>query len=91
MTARDQLLLARRFGHELTISTRGEKSWLECTCGYRSTVRRSRSALNSTMAWHLGRAIADGLDQVNGRTVTPGRQQAGGAGAPLPASSTGTE
>ena len=58
--------MAREMGHELSIETRGEKSWLQCTCGYRSTVRRSRSALNGTMAWHLGKVISEALDRVNG-------------------------
>lgn len=73
-TAREQLLLAREMGHELSIEERSRddfpealpKYWLHCTCGYRSTSRRSRSALNGTMAWHLGKAISAGLDRVNG-------------------------
>lgn len=62
-TAKEQLLLARQLGHELSIE-HGQR--VVCTCGYRSTMRLSRSALNGAMAWHLGRAIADGLDRVNG-------------------------
>ena len=63
MNAREQLELARAHGHEL---------WIEhgtrvcCSCGYRSTTRRTRSALNATMAWHLGNAISEALDVVNG-------------------------
>lgn len=76
MTAREQLLRARELGHELSIEQRGPwpehgdlhpKYWLRCTCGYESTTRRSRQALNGTMAWHLGKAIAGAVDQVNGR------------------------
>ena len=67
MTAREQLLAARDRGHELRIVTHSRedfpeappKFWVECTCGYRSTARRSRSAVNSTMAWHLGKAISE--------------------------------
>lgn len=62
-TAREQLLMAREMGHELSIE---HGTRVVCTCGYRSTTRRSRSALNSTMAWHLGKAISEGLDRVNG-------------------------
>ena len=73
-SAREQLLRARQLGHELTIETRTNpehpealpKTWVVCSCGYRSTARRSRSAVNSTMAWHLGKAISEGLDRVNG-------------------------
>ena len=73
-TAREQLLLAREMGHVLSVETRTNpaypdappKTWVACSCGYRSTARRSRSAVNSTMAWHLGKAIAEGLDRVNG-------------------------
>ena len=73
-TAREQLLLARQMGHELSVETRSNpeypdapsKTWVSCSCGYRSTARRSKAAVNSTLAWHLGKAIAEGLDQVNG-------------------------
>lgn len=69
MTAREQLLAARERGHELSVeSTIREdlpdalpKFWVICTCGYRSTARRSVSATNSTMAWHLGKAISEDL------------------------------
>ena len=72
--AREQLLLARELGHVLTVETKTNpdypdapsKTWVTCSCGYRSTARRSRSAVNSTLAWHLGKAIGEGLDQVNG-------------------------
>ena len=62
-TAVEQLQLARELGHELSIE-HGQR--VVCTCGYRSTMRLSRSALNATLAWHLGKAIGEGLDQVNG-------------------------
>ena len=76
MTAKEQLLLAREQGHELSIVERTRddfpeappKYWLHCTCGYSSTARRSRSALNGLMAWHLGKAISDAFESrsVNG-------------------------
>jgi hypothetical protein len=71
MTAREQLQLAQEMGHELRVETRGPwpehgdpnpKYVIACTCGWRSTARRSRSAANGAMAWHLGRAIADAVD-----------------------------
>ena len=62
-TAREQLLLAHELGHDLRVE---DEIRIVCTCGYRSTARRSRSALNSTMVWHLGKAITEGLDRVNG-------------------------
>ena len=62
-SAREQLLLARQLGHELTIL---HGTQVVCSCGYKSTTRRTKAALNSTMAWHLGKAIAEGLDRVNG-------------------------
>ena len=73
-TAREQLLLARQMGHELSVETRSNpeypnapsKTWVSCSCGYRSTARRSKTAVNSTLAWHLVKAFAEGLDQVNG-------------------------
>lgn len=67
MTAREQLLAARDRGHELSVETRVRedfpdalpKYWVVCTCGYRSRARRSRSALNSAMIVHLGKAISE--------------------------------
>jgi hypothetical protein len=67
MTAREQLLRAREAGHELFVDESANpnfpdaptKYWLNCTCGYRSTARRSRAALNQVMTWHLGKAIAE--------------------------------
>lgn len=69
MTAKEQLLRARELGHELRIEAAGPwpehgdpnpKYWIECTCGYRSTARRSRSAAGGVLAWHLGKVLADG-------------------------------
>lgn len=68
-TAREQLELARAHGHELSVDSRiredhpeaPPKFWVACTCGYRSTAKRSVSATNSTMIWHLGKAIS-GID-----------------------------
>ncbi len=59
MTARGQLLRAHELGHDISIE-HGQR--IVCTCGYRSTMRLSESALNGTMAWHLGKVIADGVD-----------------------------
>jgi hypothetical protein len=75
MTAREQLLRAQELGHELSVLTRTNsdypdappKYWLRCTCGYSSTARRSKSALNGTMAWHLGKALSEPAGHVNGR------------------------
>lgn len=67
MTAREQLERAHEFGHDLTVEPRGEGGFIVCSCGYRSTRRMTRATLNSAMAWHLGKAIAEGLDTVNGR------------------------
>lgn len=73
MTAREQLLLAHDLGHDLTVDTRiredfpdaPPKFWVSCTCGYKSTVRRSYVACNGVLAWHLGKAIgAANLDGV---------------------------
>lgn len=69
MTAREQLLAARERGHELTVESTlrddqpnsQPKFWVVCTCGYRSTARRSVAATNSTMIWHLGKAISEDL------------------------------
>ncbi len=66
MTAKEQLLAARELGHELAVTTRiredfpdaPPKMWIRCTCGYESTPRRSIKAVNATMAWHLGKALA---------------------------------
>ncbi len=60
MTAKQQLEAARRLGHELTItsSDREAKWWIVCSCGYESVARRSVKAVNGTMAWHLGKALA---------------------------------
>lgn len=63
MTAAEQLRVAAEHGHELWIE-HGQR--VCCSCGYRSTMRLSRSALNATMAWHLARAITDQADTVNG-------------------------
>lgn len=70
MTAREQLQLAAERGHELSVVERTRpdfpdappKYFVTCKCGYAAAARRSRSAANSVMAWHLGQVIADGLE-----------------------------
>lgn len=64
MTAKEQLLRAHELGHDLSIE-HGQR--VVCTCGYRSTMRLSRSALNMTLAWHLGKVISDALDDPEAR------------------------
>lgn len=77
MSAKEQLLRAHALGHDLTVDVRGPwpehgdphaKYRLKCSCGYSSTARRSRAALNQAMVWHLGRVISDDLagGRVNG-------------------------
>lgn len=74
MTAKEQLLRARELGHELTVETRSrpdipealDKFWVSCTCGYRSTSRRTRAQVNGVLIWHLGKVMADSVDRVNG-------------------------
>ncbi len=70
MTAREQLLAARDRGHELSVIQRGpwpehgdpNPKWVvSCTCGYQSRSRRSKSAVNSAMVIHLGKAISEDL------------------------------
>lgn len=74
MTARDQLRLAAEAGHEIYVRETGPwpehgdphpKLWIECTCGWKSTARRSRKAANGTMAWHLGKAIQEALERTS--------------------------
>lgn len=77
LTAREQLFIAREHGHQLSIFERVNKDhldappkwWVHCTCGWQSTARRSKSAVNGAMAWHLGKIIADHLEsgERNGR------------------------
>lgn len=67
MTAKEQLLLAREHGHELYVETRGEKSWVGCSCGYRSVARRSKSAVNGTLAWHMSNVLAEALSKPEAR------------------------
>lgn len=65
VTAKAQLEEAQRLGHVLSI-VRQElapgmppKLWLECTCGYRSTARRSEKAVMGTLIWHLGKVLGE--------------------------------
>lgn len=66
MTAREQLLEAQRLGHVLSVRRRdlGDKMppkfWLDCTCGYSSTARRSEKALMGTLIWHVGKVLGEG-------------------------------
>lgn len=64
-SAKEQLLQAKELGHELSVARRDfdhhpdapPKFWLECTCGYRSTARRSEKAVLGTLVWHLGKVL----------------------------------
>ena len=68
LSAREQLLEAARLGHELSYVRRefeGDippKIKVKCTCGYESTWRRSEKAVGGTMAWHLGKVLAEKSD-----------------------------
>ena len=66
LSAREQLLEARRLGHELSVVRRTfdspdvpDKIKISCTCGYESTWRRSEKAAMGTLAWHLGKALGE--------------------------------
>ncbi len=72
MTAKEQLQIAARGGHNLRVETRGPwpehgdphpKYRLHCTCGFSSRNVRSQKALNTSMIWHLSKVVADGLDE----------------------------
>ena len=64
-SAKEQLLEARRLGHELSTVRRdfGEgipsKIRLVCSCGYESTWRRSEKAIASTLIWHLEKVLGE--------------------------------
>lgn len=76
LTAKEQLLLARDAGHELSVSKHVNPDHLDappkwriyCTCGYESNARRSLKAVNASMALHLSRVIANEImpDDRNG-------------------------
>ncbi len=65
MSVREQLLEAKRLGHELSTVRRdfsnGEppKIRLVCTCGYESTWRRSEKAVAGTVVWHIGKVLGE--------------------------------
>lgn len=64
LTAKEQLLEARRLGHELSTVRRdfpaGDSTWkVQCTCGYESTWRRSKKAVGSTIIWHLSKVLGE--------------------------------
>ena len=64
-SAKEQLLEAKRLGHELRLVRRefeGDippKIRLVCTCGYESTWRRSEKAAMGTLVWHLGKVLGE--------------------------------
>ena len=64
-SAREQILEARRLGHELSTVRRDfgdgipPKIKLRCTCGYESTWRRSEKAVAGTLVWHLGKVLGE--------------------------------
>ena len=67
MTAKEQLLLAQQAGHELSVVTRTfpehpeapPKFYVSCTCGWQGKVVRSYRAASGSMAWHLGKVLAE--------------------------------
>ena len=64
-SAKEQLLEAKRLGHELSLVRRefeGDippKIRLVCTCGYESTWRRSEKAALGVLIWHLGKVLGE--------------------------------
>lgn len=72
MTAKEQLLLAREHGHELSVLTRTRpdfpdappKYFVTCTCGYKGkAAARSKVGANFYLAGHLGKVISEILDE----------------------------
>lgn len=65
LSAREQLLEAKRLGHELSTVRRDfgdgipPKIKLMCTCGYESTWRRSEKAVAGTLIWHVGKVLGE--------------------------------
>ena len=65
LSAKEQLLEAKRLGHELSTVRRDfgdgipPKIRLICTCGYESTWRRSDKAIAGTLIWHLGKVLGE--------------------------------
>jgi hypothetical protein len=96
MTAREQLLLAKESGHQLQVETRGPwpelgdpnpKFYVSCSCGWEGRVVRSAVAMKASLGWHLGKAVADALEQRQEESAArrrAGDRQAGSrvAGAP---------
>lgn len=65
LSAKEQLLEAKRLGHELYVQRQDlgpnlpPKIRINCTCGYSSTWRRSEAAAKGTLAWHLGKVLGE--------------------------------
>lgn len=83
----DLLIAARDAGHVMHLEERSNpdhpealtKYWAVCSCGYRSAVRRSRTAANSAAGVHLGKVAP--LDDRNGGV--PRSRAAGRPGVPI--------
>jgi hypothetical protein len=60
-TAQAQLAAARELGHVLTVNSRdlsalpedAKKYVIECSCGYRATVRRLRPGVSTVIVRHM--------------------------------------
>lgn len=66
INVKEQLLEAQQLGHELSVEEKHfpehnapPKFWLICSCGYRSTAKRSKKALAGTITWHLGKVLGE--------------------------------
>jgi hypothetical protein len=67
LTAKEQLLEAKRLGHELSVVRRDfpefpdapPKFRLTCTCGYESRQMRSEKATLGTLIWHVGKVLGE--------------------------------
>lgn len=78
LTAKAQIERAVSLGHVPSIERQApDRLYFVCSCGVRSTRRRSERAVRSTLAFHIGKVI--GTSETNGLTppfftpVPPGR------------------
>ena len=77
-TAKAVMERAIALGHVPSIERQTpDRLYFCCSCGYRSTRRRSEAALRGILSWHIGKVI--GQAETNGQTppffkpVPPGR------------------
>lgn len=70
LTARGQIERAVALGHTPSIERQApDRLYFVCSCGYRSTRRRSENALRGMLSWHIGKVI--GSAEINGGTPPP--------------------